>query len=106
LAQVFIYLITNVRKYCVADAPCLKIEVQEINGDAVIDFLDNGLGIPADKQDMIFEKFARADDHKAAGGAGLGLAICREVMRFSGANGKTSDFRARMERRPIFGREG
>jgi Na+/proline symporter/nitrogen-specific signal transduction histidine kinase len=86
LAQVFINLITNVRKYCVADAPCLKIEVQEINGDAVIDFLDNGLGIPADKQDMIFEKFARADDHKAAGGAGLGLAICREVMRRLGGS--------------------
>ena len=35
---------------------------------------------------MIFEKFARADDHNAAGGAGLGLAICREIMhRLGGA---------------------
>ena len=29
---------------------------------------------------MIFEKFSRASDDRAAGGAGLGLAICREVM--------------------------
>jgi signal transduction histidine kinase len=29
---------------------------------------------------MIFEKFARLTDHARAGGAGLGLAICREIM--------------------------
>ena len=29
---------------------------------------------------MIFEKFARASDYTKAGGAGLGLAICREII--------------------------
>ncbi|MFN4171102.1 MAG: sensor histidine kinase, partial [Pseudorhodobacter sp.] len=45
-----------------------------------IDFIDNGSGIPKDKQQLIFEKFARLTDQTRAGGAGLGLAICREVM--------------------------
>ena len=30
---------------------------------------------------MIFEKFSRLTDHRKAGGAGLGLAICREIMQ-------------------------
>ena len=29
---------------------------------------------------MIFEKFTRASDHSKAGGAGLGFAICREII--------------------------
>jgi len=45
-----------------------------------VDFIDNGGGIPKDKQALIFEKFARLTDQTRAGGAGLGLAICREVM--------------------------
>ena len=45
-----------------------------------IDFVDNGAGIPGDKQTMIFEKFSRLSDHGKAGGAGLGLAICREIV--------------------------
>ena len=49
-------------------------------GQRVVDFVDNGKGIPTDAQTLIFEKFARASDHSKAGGAGLGLAICREVM--------------------------
>ena len=44
------------------------------------DFIDNGSGIPKESQGIIFEKFARLSDQSRAGGAGLGLAICREVM--------------------------
>lgn len=81
LSQVFINLITNARKYCTAENPVLVIESHHLDGRQVVDFVDNGAGIPEASQSMIFEKFARADDQRAAGGAGLGLAICREVMR-------------------------
>ncbi|AZQ67428.1 sodium:solute symporter [Silicimonas algicola] len=80
LAQVFINLIANAQKYCDADAPRLRIVVRERQGRPVVDFMDNGSGIPQKAQAVIFEKFARVSDHRAAGGAGLGLAICREVM--------------------------
>jgi Na+/proline symporter/nitrogen-specific signal transduction histidine kinase len=80
LAQVFINLITNTQKYCAAERPELWIRVS-VSGDAVtVDFVDNGRGIPRAKQGLIFEKFFRLSDARAAGGAGLGLAICREVM--------------------------
>ncbi|WP_170446820.1 sensor histidine kinase [Ruegeria arenilitoris] len=79
LGQVFINLISNAQKYCDAPEPVLTISAHDVGGQAVIDFVDNGSGIPPDSQSMIFEKFARVGFDKA-GGAGLGLAICREIM--------------------------
>ncbi|MRU16711.1 sodium:solute symporter [Roseovarius sp. A21] len=85
LAQVFINLISNARKYCDSETPTLRIRVKRSGSNLVLDFIDNGSGIPTEKQTLIFEKFSRIGETKA-GGAGLGLAICREVMaRLSGA---------------------
>ena len=80
LVQVFINLISNARKYCDAREPVLRIVVRQRGGRVMIDFIDNGAGIPKDAQAVVFEKFARLSDEARAGGAGLGLAICREVM--------------------------
>ena len=80
LTQVFINLISNARKYCTADQPELRIVVRQRAGRVTIDFIDNGKGIPKESQSLIFEKFARLTDANRAGGAGLGLAICREIM--------------------------
>ncbi len=80
LAQVFINVITNAQKYCDAEAPKLRIRVRTGAEVVTVDFMDNGSGVPKDKQSLIFEKFARATDPGRAGGAGLGLAICREIM--------------------------
>ncbi len=80
LVQVFINLISNARKYCDAAVPELRISVRQKGGRVSVDFVDNGSGIPKDSQALIFEKFARLTDQTRAGGAGLGLAICREVM--------------------------
>lgn len=79
LSQVFINLMSNAGKYCVASQPALTIRARQEPDYFVVDFIDNGDGIPADKQDTIFEKFSRVSETKA-GGAGLGLAICREIM--------------------------
>ncbi len=85
LAQVFINLIANAQKYCDAPDPVLNIEVARRGDDIVVDFVDNGTGIPSQAQALVFEKFSRVSDGQA-GGAGLGLAICREIMmRLGGA---------------------
>ncbi|NUB43671.1 sodium:solute symporter [Fertoebacter nigrum] len=80
LAQVFINLISNARKYCDAARPELRIVVRHRGGRVMVDVIDNGSGIPKASQALVFEKFARLTDQTRAGGAGLGLAICREVM--------------------------
>ncbi|WP_272006943.1 ATP-binding protein [Roseovarius sp. ZX-A-9] len=79
LSQVFINLIANAHKYCDADQPVLRIEVRSAGDKLEIDFADNGTGIQMADQTVIFEKFARIGVSRAAG-AGLGLAICREIM--------------------------
>ncbi len=80
LVQVFINLIANARKYCDAPNPVLTIRTRRRGARLTIDFVDNGAGIPKPVQGLIFEKFARLNDTARAGGAGLGLAICREIM--------------------------
>ncbi|PWJ21344.1 sensor histidine kinase [Jannaschia seohaensis] len=80
LAQVFINLVTNAAKYCDAARPELRIEVSQARGELRVDFIDNGAGIAPRDRGLIFEKFARLSDQSSAGSAGLGLAICREVM--------------------------
>ncbi len=80
LTQVFINILSNARKYCVSDDPQMRISVRQRDGMVEVDFTDNGTGIPRDKQALIFEKFSRLTDSMQAGGAGLGLAICREIM--------------------------
>ncbi len=80
LVQVFINLIANARKYCDAADPVLRIVVRQKAGRVTVDFIDNGTALPRASRALIFEKFARLTDPTRAGGAGLGLAICREVM--------------------------
>jgi signal transduction histidine kinase len=45
-----------------------------------IDIADNGSGIPKESQGLIFEKFFRLPGESRAKGAGLGMAICREIV--------------------------
>ncbi len=79
LSQVFINLVTNAGKYCDAQAPRLRIDVEADDVGMRVVFRDNGTQIPLGARALIFEKFARLND-KEGSGAGLGLAICREIM--------------------------
>ncbi|WP_025053965.1 sensor histidine kinase [Sulfitobacter noctilucicola] len=79
LVQVFINLIGNAQKYCLAENPKLVITTQVTAQGVAIDFVDNGTGIAADEQGVIFEKFYRVTGAQGEG-AGLGLAICQEIM--------------------------
>ena len=86
MTQVFINILSNARKYCISDDPQMQIKVRRRAQMVEVDFIDNGAGIPRDKQALIFEKFSRLTDSMQAGGAGLGLAICREIMHNLGGD--------------------
>ncbi|NPD18237.1 sodium:solute symporter [Rhodophyticola sp. DY48A3-103] len=80
LAQVFINILSNARKYCDAEEPELRITVSRLGPHVDVDFIDNGSGIPERQRRLIFEKFTRLETARDAQGAGLGLAISREIM--------------------------
>ncbi len=85
LSQVFINLIGNARKYCAAEHPALEIRVVEEGGATHVDFIDNGAGIKEEDQEVMFEKFSRLGESDGTG-AGLGLAICAEIMERLGGS--------------------
>jgi len=48
---------------------------------------DDGPGIPVEERERVFERFTRLDDARSAdGGAGLGLAIAREIAERHGGS--------------------
>ncbi len=53
---------------------------------AQISVKDNGMGIPADKIDHVFEKYEQVDESRAFNvrGTGLGLSICKEIVNLHG----------------------
>jgi len=82
LRQVLANIIENAVKYS-PDGGRIAVNVERRNGSVVFAVRDEGLGIPADEQSRIFEKFHRLDPNLTRGvsGTGLGLYICRELIR-------------------------
>jgi signal transduction histidine kinase len=75
-----------------------KVELAAKRGDAdrlVITVADDGPGIPAADRDRVFDRFTRLDDARTrdSGGAGLGLAIVRELVRMHSGTVTLSDAR-------------
>jgi two-component system phosphate regulon sensor histidine kinase PhoR len=80
--QVLSNLVDNAVKYS-PDGSRIEITVDADEERVHFSVSDEGLGIPLTEQERIFEKFYRLDPHHRRGvsGSGLGLYICRELVR-------------------------
>ena len=94
LEQVLLILLDNALKY----TPCagrvtLGAEPVVEHGRAgiAVRVSDRGPGVPADERERIFERFARVDRARSAGGAGLGLAIARWIVAEHGGRIDVTD---------------
>ena len=79
LAQLFQNLIENGITYN-TDEPEIDISVHRDETDIAIEVTDNGIGIPADQQEGIFEVFHRLHTREEFTGTGIGLSICRKIV--------------------------
>jgi PAS domain S-box-containing protein len=82
LRQVLLNLIDNAVKYS-PDGGRVEIELTQRDSGLRISVRDYGLGIPHGEEQRIFGKFYRVDPQqtRGVGGTGLGLYICRELVR-------------------------
>lgn len=87
LKQILLNLMGNAVKFTTAGEITVSVRLLESGGgDGVIPLLfsvaDTGIGIPREKHTLIFESFSQADSSttRQYGGAGLGLAICRQLV--------------------------
>ena len=90
LSQVLTNLVHNAVKFTNKGSVILKIEVIERGEDNItltISVKDTGIGIPHEKQKLIFEQFTQADSStsRSFGGTGLGLSICKSILEKQGS---------------------
>lgn len=84
LRQVLSNLASNAVKF--TEAGQIVLRVRRLPEGLSFEMSDTGVGIPRERLDAIFDKFAQADasSTRRFGGAGLGLAICRELVALMG----------------------
>ncbi|MGW0690265.1 MULTISPECIES: HAMP domain-containing sensor histidine kinase [unclassified Streptomyces] len=80
LARIVGNLLDNAERHAESS---VAVSVRTERGSVVVAVSDDGAGVPEPERERIFERFVRLDDARSRdeGGAGLGLAIARDVAR-------------------------
>ena len=86
LLQVMLNLLSNAAKFCRDDGGRVKVSSTLLADGVRVQVTDNGIGISADDQRVIFEKFRQVGDTltQKPQGTGLGLPICRQIVHHFG----------------------
>lgn len=79
LQQVIDGLLTNAYKFT-PDEGKVTLSSKLVNNHMEIAVTDTGIGVPEDRKDIVFEKFTKLDDTGSIPGAGLGLAIAKNIV--------------------------
>ena len=87
LARVFNNILKNAVAYSYPDTP-ITVRAFRNKNKIILSFENHGKNIPKEKLDSIFEKFFRLDSSRRTntGGAGLGLAIAKEIVELHGGS--------------------
>ena len=84
LEMILTNLISNAIKYTLEEGHII-IQVTRESSAVVIAISDTGIGIDEENQKLVFNRFTRANDkHESIPGAGIGLALVKELVRSNG----------------------
>src|SRR5450755_802102 len=83
IEQVLENLLDNAGKYTPPGSE-IRISARALTRQIEVSVEDNGPGLPGSDPEILFEKFQRGAPEGAAGGIGLGLAICRTIVGLHG----------------------
>ncbi len=85
LIQTLTNLVSNAVKFS-PPGGAVTLSAERANGEVRFRVMDEGRGIPTDRLETIFDRFAQVDasDSRQKGGTGLGLAICRSIVEQHG----------------------
>ncbi len=83
IARVLGNLVDNAQRHAVTT---VRVVLERAADTAVVEVVDDGSGVPEADRERIFQRFVRLDDARSRdeGGAGLGLAIVRDVVEHHG----------------------
>ena len=86
LQQILVNLLSNAVKFTAEGS--VTVSARRQNGMVALAVTDTGIGVPADKLELIFEEFRQVDSSIARtyGGTGLGLSISRRLARLLGGD--------------------
>jgi PAS domain S-box-containing protein len=86
LRQVLLNLINNAIKFTEVGGVRVIVDYDAAQSLLRVAVADTGQGIPAQKQDRLFQRFSQADGsiNRSHGGTGLGLAICKGLVDLMG----------------------
>jgi two-component system sensor histidine kinase KdpD len=79
MERVFCNLLENAAKYSPPGSQ-IEIAAHQVGDRVIVSVSDNGPGLPAGKEESLFEKFTRGHEETALAGVGLGLAIVRAIV--------------------------
>ena len=77
--RLIVNLLDNAIKY--TEHGKIILSAQKMNGHAVIEVTDTGIGIPKEHIPHIFERFYTVESARSSSGAGLGLSIARQIVQ-------------------------
>jgi len=85
IERVLVNLLDNVAKYT-PPSSTVTIKVTHDQQSLMVMVEDDGSGLPAGQEEKLFDKFVRGETESSKPGVGLGLAICRAILKAHGGD--------------------